>query len=106
MERTQVPHSISLGRHTARTITEMPSLVRGFSNAAWTGMRDFFESAPDALPDDCVPLSVRDLGVAGEEDGVVGNHRVTVGQDSSGHVTHRVQDTVIHQQVIHQQLFR
>ncbi|TNN49849.1 hypothetical protein EYF80_039942 [Liparis tanakae] len=38
-------------------------------------------------------------------DGVVGHHRITGRQDASRHMAHAVQHAVIHQEVVHQQLF-
>lgn len=45
-----------------------------------------------------------DVGVVREQDGVVGHHGVAGGQDATGHVVHHVQNTVVHQEVIDQQL--
>lgn len=47
-----------------------------------------------------VPFTVGDAGVVGEEDSVVGQHRVTGGQDAPRRLAHAVQDAVIHQEVI------
>lgn len=44
------------------------------------------------------------MGVVREQDGVVGHHGVAGGQDATGHVAHHVQNTVVHQEVIDQQL--
>lgn len=57
-----------------------------------------------SVPDDSVPLTVCDVSVVGEEDGVVGHHWVTVGQDTSHHVAHAVQDAIVYQEVVHEQL--
>lgn len=47
---------------------------------------------------------VSDVNVICEQDGVVRHHRVTGRQDASRSVVYTVQDTVVHQQVVHQQL--
>lgn len=52
------------------------------------------------LPDDSVPFTVGNVGLVGEEDGVVGHRRVTGGQDAPRRLAHAVQDAVIHQEVI------
>lgn len=52
------------------------------------------------LPDYSVPFTVGDAGVVGEEDSVVGQHRVTGGQDAPRRLAHAVQDAVINQEVI------
>jgi len=57
------------------------------------------------VPDDGVLLAVCNVGVVSEQDGVVGHHRITGRQDASSHMAHAVQHAVIHQEVIHQQLF-
>lgn len=53
--------------------------------------------------DDCVPLTVCNVCVVCEEDGVVRHHWITVRQNASRHVAHAVQDAVVHQEVVHQQ---
>lgn len=45
------------------------------------------------------------VDIVGEEDGVVGHHWLTGRQNASCHVAHAVQDAVIHQKVIHQELY-
>lgn len=56
------------------------------------------------VPDDSVPLSVSNVDVICEQDGVVGHHRVASRQDASCHLAYAVQDAIIYQEVIHQQL--
>lgn len=46
-----------------------------------------------------------DKGVVREQNGVVGHHWIAGGQDASRHMAHAVQYAVIHQEVVHQQLF-
>lgn len=58
------------------------------------------------VPDDRVPLSVSDVGVVCEQDGVVGHRRLARGKNATCHVAHTVQDAVVHQEVIYQQLDR
>lgn len=58
----------------------------------------------DSGADDSVPLSVSNVDVICEQDGVVGHHRVTSRQDASCHLAYAVQDAIIYQEVIHQQL--
>lgn len=58
------------------------------------------------VPDDRVPLTVCDVGVVREQDGVVGHNRFARGQDASYNVGYTVQDAVIHQEVVNQQLYR
>lgn len=58
------------------------------------------------VPDDRVPLSVSDVGVVCEQDGVVGHHRLTCGKNATRDVAHTVQNAVINQEVIYQQLNR
>lgn len=66
--------------------------------------RNIITSLKPGLPDDSVPLSVCYVSIVREQDGVIRHHRITGGQDSSPHMTHVVQNAVIHQEVIHQQL--
>lgn len=54
------------------------------------------------LPDDSVPLTVGDVGVVCEQDGVVGHHWITVRQNASCHMGYTVQNAIIDEQVIHQ----
>lgn len=58
------------------------------------------------VPDDRVPLSVGDVGVVREQDGVVGHHRLARGKNATCDIAHTVQNAVIHQEVIYQQLER
>lgn len=57
------------------------------------------------LPDDSVPLTVCNVGVVCEQNGVVGHHWLTGGQNASCHIAYTVQNAVIHQEVVHQQLY-
>lgn len=45
------------------------------------------------------------VGIVREQDGVVGHHWITGRQNASCRVVYTVQDAVIHQEVIHQQLY-
>ena len=57
-----------------------------------------------AVPDDGVLLPLDDLGVVGEQHGVIGLAAFAGGQDSPRPRRHRLQTAVVDQQVIHQQL--
>lgn len=47
------------------------------------------------VPDDRVPLSVGDVGVVCEQDGVVGHHRLARGKNATRNVAHAVQNAVV-----------
>lgn len=57
------------------------------------------------VPDDSVPLTVCNEGIVCEQDGVVGHHWITGRQNASCHMAYTVQDAVVHQEVIHKQLY-
>lgn len=64
----------------------------------------FCKTSP--VPDDRVPLSVSDVGVVCEQDGVVGHHRLTCRKNATRNQAHTVQNAVVNQEVIYQQLNR
>lgn len=53
------------------------------------------------VPDNSSPLLVADPLIICEEDGVVGHHGVTRGEDAWHHMAHHVQNAIVHQQIIH-----
>lgn len=57
------------------------------------------------IPDDGVPLTVCNVCIVCEEDGVVRHHWVTGRQNTSSHIADAVQNPVVHQEVVHQQLY-
>lgn len=57
------------------------------------------------VPNDGVPLTVRNVGIVCEQDGVVGHHWITSRQNASCRVAYTVQDAIIHKKVVHQQLY-
>lgn len=57
------------------------------------------------VPDNSVSLTVCNVGIVCEEDGVVGHHWITGRQNASCRVAHTVQDAVVHQEVVHKQLY-
>lgn len=58
------------------------------------------------VPDNGVPLSVSNVGIVCEQDGVVGHHRLARGKNSAYNIAHTVQNAIINQEVIDQQLIR